>query len=67
MSYVRALRGLVSGAEYPPDTVMNLDADGRPVEIVLDLDRLQSELGPMGWYHPERLDLWGQVANPVGW
>ena len=36
---------------------MNLDpADGRPVEIVHDLDRLRAM--DMAWYHPERPDLW---------
>lgn len=59
MSYVRCLRGIASGAEYPPDAVMNLDpVDGRPVEAVLDLDRLRAEKPDFGWYHPERRDLW---------
>lgn len=59
MSYVRCLRGLGSGIEYPADTLMNLDpADGRPVEIVLDLERLRRERPDFGWYHPERRDLW---------
>ena len=44
MSYVRCLRGLVSGTEYSADAPMNLDpADGRPVEMVLDLERLAAE------------------------
>jgi threonine synthase len=47
MSYVRCLRGLVSGIEYSADTPMNLDpADGRPVEMVLDLARLAAEPVP---------------------
>jgi threonine synthase len=59
MSYVRCLRGLGSGVEYPADTIMNLDpADGRPVEVVLDLERLRAEQPDLGWYHPERKDLW---------
>ncbi|WP_412069716.1 threonine synthase [Rubrivirga sp. IMCC43871] len=59
MSYVRCLRGIASGAEYPADRPMNLDpVDGRPVEMVLDLDRLAAELPDFGWYHPERRDLW---------
>ena len=59
MHFVRCLRGLSSGIEYPPETLMNLDpADGRPVEIILDLDRLQAERPNLGWYHPERPDLW---------
>lgn len=38
---------------------MNLDpADGRPVEVVLDLERLRREQPDLAWYHPERRDLW---------
>ena len=44
MSYVRCVRGLASGIEYSADAPMNLDpADGRPVEMVLDLERLAAE------------------------
>lgn len=59
MSYVSHLRGLQSGAEYPADQLMNLDpVDNRPVEMVLDLERLAAEQPGNGWYHPERNDLW---------
>jgi threonine synthase len=59
MSYVSHLRGLGSGITYAADVPMNLDpADGRPVEIVLDLERLQHEKPDLGWYHPSRRDLW---------
>lgn len=59
MSYVRCLRGLASGHEYPADQLMNLDpSDNRPVEMVIDLQRLQREQPRFGWYHPERRDLW---------
>jgi threonine synthase len=59
MSYVRCLRGLVSGIEYPADVPMNLDpADGRPVEMVLDLERLAAEQPNAAWYDPTRRDLW---------
>lgn len=59
MSYSDCLRGSASGIEYPVDTLMNLDpADGRPVEIHLDLERLRYEKPNFGWYHPERRDLW---------
>lgn len=47
------------GAEYPAGTLMNLcPVDQRPVEIIIDLERLQKEQPAMGWYHPERHDLW---------
>ena len=59
MSYVRCLRGLASGIEYPADQAMNLDpADGRPVEMVLDLERLAAERPGAAWYDPARRDLW---------
>ena len=59
MGFVRCLRGIGSGAEYPPDTVMNLCAvDGRPVEIVLDIERLLVERPNMSWHDPLRKDMW---------
>ncbi|MFD0726739.1 threonine synthase [Lysobacter brunescens] len=72
MSYVRCLRGLASGVEYPADVPMNLDpVDGRPVEMVLDLERLAAEKPDAAWYEPSRRDLWRfgalmamDMANP---
>lgn len=59
MSYIRSLRGLVSGIEYPADQPMNLDpADNRPVEMVLDLERLAAERPNASWYDPHRRDMW---------
>jgi threonine synthase len=59
MSVVRCLRGLASGVEYPHDVPMNLDpVDGRPVEMVLDLERLASEQPGAAWYDPSRADMW---------
>jgi threonine synthase len=38
---------------------MNLcPADDRPVQMVLDLDRLRAERGPDGWWAPHRPNLW---------
>lgn len=59
MSYVRCLRGLASGIEYPADRPMNLDpADGRPVVMELDLERLRAQRPDAGWYRPQRRDMW---------
>src|SRR6476659_5137668 len=59
MSYVRCLRGIASGVEYPADVPMNLDpVDGRPVEMVLDLERLAAEQPDAAWYRPRRRDMW---------
>ncbi|MGH8106815.1 MAG: pyridoxal-phosphate dependent enzyme, partial [Arenimonas sp.] len=59
MSYVRCLRGLASGVEYSADVPMNLDpVDGRPVEMVLDIERLAAEKPNVAWYDPTRRNLW---------
>lgn len=59
MSYVRCVRGIASGIEYSADAPMNLDpVDGRPVEMVLDLERLAAERPDAAWYAPARRDMW---------
>ena len=59
MSYISHLRCTGCGAEYPADTNMNLcPADNRPVEIIMDLERLMAEQPDQGWYHPGRKDMW---------
>jgi threonine synthase len=55
----RLLHCVGCGAEYDADKLMNLcPVDERPLEVVLDLERLQAEQPEMGWYHPERRDMW---------
>ncbi len=59
MSVVRCVRGIGSGVEYSADEPMNLDpVDGRPVEMVLDLERLAFEQPDAAWYDPTRRDMW---------
>lgn len=59
MTYIHCLRGLGSGIEYSADHPMNLDpADNRPVEMVLDLERLAAERPNAQWYNPHRRDMW---------
>ena len=59
MSYVRCVRGIASGVEYSADLPMNLDpVDGRPVEMVIDLERLASVQPNAQWYDPSRRDMW---------
>ena len=59
MSYVSHLRGIKSGTEYPADQLMNLDpVDNRPVEMVLDVERLASEQPGGSWYEPGRNNMW---------
>jgi threonine synthase len=53
------LKCTACGAEYPADTLMNLcPQDQRPVEIIIDLERLAKEQPGASWYHPERNDMW---------
>ncbi len=59
MGYASHLACTVCEATYPKDRVMNLcERDGRPVRVVLDLERLRSERGRDGWWNPERPNLW---------
>lgn len=59
MSFVRCLRGTGSGIEYPADRLMNLDPeDGRPVQLVMDLDALRAGRPDNGWYRRQRRDMW---------
>ncbi len=59
MRYVSRLACPTCGTTYPADRVMNLcPVDNRPVQIVLDLDRLKAERGPDGGWNPSRRDLW---------
>lgn len=59
MKFVSHLSCVVCGANYPTDRLMGLcPADGRPVQIVIDLERLRSEKGRDGWWVPERRNLW---------
>lgn len=59
MGYASHLACPTCGATYPRDRVMNLcERDGRPVQVVLDLDRMAAERGRDGGWDPARLDLW---------
>jgi threonine synthase len=59
MGYVSHLACSVCGAQYPATQVMNLcPHDGRPLQIVMDLERLKAAHGPDGWWNPLRTDLW---------
>jgi len=59
MRYGSHLKCPTCGTTYSIDSVMNLcPQDNRPVQIVIDLDRLKSEQGRDGWWNPSRRDLW---------
>src|SRR4051794_6486854 len=59
MRYVSHLACSVCGTTFPADAVMNLcPRDGRPVQMVLDLDRLTPGRGGDVWGHLSRRRLW---------
>jgi threonine synthase len=59
MSFVSHLACTVCGASYPADRVMNLcERDSRPLQMIVDCERLKSKRGPDGWWNPDRRNLW---------
>ncbi len=59
MRYVSHLACSVCGATFSANGAMNLcPHDGRPVQMIMDLDRLKAERGREGWWNPGRHDLW---------
>ncbi len=59
MGYTLHLKGIGSGQTYSADQLMNLDpVDGRPVRMILDLERLQQDYPDHSWYQPQRRDMW---------
>jgi threonine synthase len=59
MGFVSHLSCSTCGATYPAGQVVNLcPQDGRPLQVVIDLERLKAKHGPDGWWNPERTDLW---------
>ncbi len=56
---IAGLQCIGCGAEYGPDTLMNLcPKDNRPVQVVIDLERLNAEQPDGAWYDPDRRDMW---------
>ena len=59
MSFAKCLKCIGCGAEYPADTLMNLcPVDQRPVEIIIDIERLAHAAPDLAWYDPQRRDMW---------
>jgi threonine synthase len=56
---ILCLKCTACGTEYPADTLMNLcPRDQRPVEVIIDLERLRTEQPDAAWFDPARNDMW---------
>jgi threonine synthase len=59
MGYIAFLECSVCRAHFPADSLMNLcPHDQRPVQIVLDLERLKAAKGRDSWWNPAEKSLW---------
>ena len=59
VSYVKHLRCTGCGTIYPFDQLMNLcPVDNRPIEMIIDIDRIKNDLSQFAWYRPEIKSLW---------
>jgi len=59
MRYVSHLACTICGTTFSAETPMNLcPHDGRPIQVMMDLDRLKAECGRDGWWNPAQRDLW---------
>ena len=59
MSYIINLKCSKCQAEYPGDRLMNLcPHDDRPLELVIDIERIRREKPDFKWYRPEIKSMW---------
>ena len=59
MSYVKNLRCTACHTEYPNEQLMNLcPLDNRPLELIIDVERIKEEKTHFSWYRPEIKSLW---------
>jgi len=59
MRYVSHLACTICGTKFSAETPMNrCPHDGRPIQVMMDLDRREAECGCDGWWNPARRDLW---------
>ena len=59
MSYIKKLKCSDCGTEYTTDTLMNLcPVDNRPLELIIDVERIKHEKPNFEWYRPEIKSMW---------
>jgi threonine synthase len=59
VSYIKILKCSDCGAEYSTKTLMNLcPVDNRPLELIIDIERIKQEKPNFKWYRPEIKSMW---------
>ncbi len=59
MQYVKHFQCTECQTIYPVDTAMNLcPNDGRPVRLILDVERIRADFPDFTWYNPEEKSMW---------
>ena len=59
MSYIKNLKCTKCDAEYPCNRLMNLcEHDQRPLEMIVDVEKIKLENPEFEWYHPEIKSMW---------
>ena len=59
MAYINSIRCTYCGTEYPATDLMNLcPTDNRPVELVIDTNRIKNEKPNFSWYRPDIKSMW---------
>lgn len=59
MSYVKHLKCTGCGTIYPFSQLMNLcPNDQRPIELIIDIERINNEKPNFEWYRPDLISLW---------
>ena len=59
MKYVKHWQCTDCGTLYDTSDLMNLcPNDNRPVQLILDTDRIKQDFPGMSWFHPEEKSMW---------
>lgn len=59
MNYVKHFKCTECQQTYPVTQAMNLcPEDGRPVEMILEVERIREDFPGMSWYRPEQKSMW---------
>lgn len=59
MSYVKTIRCTQCSSEYSTDDLLNLcPKDQRPLELIIDIEKVKRDQSNFSWYRPELKSMW---------